>query len=73
MKTPTSVSRVQSGPAACAPQGAYQKPTLNRLGTFRELTQQDDLFGFFGWFFRPRTRDCMMSGSSTYTCHRGGR
>jgi hypothetical protein len=64
-----SVSRVASISTTGASQNAYVKPTLERIGTLRELTQHDE-YGFFGWFFRHHSRDCMMTGSSTYTCHR---
>jgi hypothetical protein len=69
MKVSMSVSSVRPGSDAGAPRSAYEKPTLDRLGTFRELTEHDD-FGFFGGFFRHHPRDCMMTGSSSYTCHR---
>ena len=46
----------------------YAKPTLERIGSFRELTQDDD-FGFFRWFFQYHRPHCAMTDSSSYTCY----
>lgn len=49
-------------------EGKYERPALDRLGTFRELTQHDD-FGILGGLLSHPSHGCMMTGSSTYTCH----
>lgn len=48
----------------------YAKPSLDRLGTFRELTQ-DDGSDFFGGILWHRPHRCMLTDSSSFTCHRG--
>jgi hypothetical protein len=50
----------------CGP-GLYVKPRLERLGTFRELTQAGGT-AFSDLFTTDGTDGCAMSGSSSYTC-----
>jgi hypothetical protein len=50
-----------------APERKYERPALERIGTFRELTQHD--FDIFGALLHHPPHGCMMTGSSTYTCH----
>jgi hypothetical protein len=58
-----------SDPGTGTPRG-YSKPTLERIGSFRELTQNDSsgFWDFLRWFLRHRPNPCTMTGSSTYTC-----
>ena len=49
--------------------GSYEKPRLERLGTFRELTQAGGA-AFSDMWTTDGTDGCAMNGSSSYTCSR---
>ena len=46
---------------------SYERPTLERLGTFRELTQSGGT-AFSDMFVTDSVVGCAMNGSSSYTC-----
>ena len=48
--------------------GRYEKPTLERLGDFRELTRSGGL-AFSDPWLTDGTAGCQMNGSSSYTCY----
>jgi hypothetical protein len=47
----------------------YGKPRLERLGTFRELTQSGGQ-AFSDMWTTDGTDGCALQGSSSYTCHK---
>jgi hypothetical protein len=49
--------------------GAYGKPRLERLGTFRELTQAGGA-AFSDLFTTDAAVGCVMTSSKTYTCYK---
>lgn len=57
--------------ASSGPQGrgAYGTPRLERLGTFRELTQAGAT-AFSDLFTTDSTDGCTMTSSSSYTCYK---
>jgi hypothetical protein len=48
---------------------SYGKPRLERLGTFRELTQSGGQ-AFSDMWTTDGTDGCALQGSSSYTCHK---
>jgi hypothetical protein len=68
MRSSMTESAVKDASDTGASHDRYARPILDRLGTFRELTQHDD-FGFFGGLFQHRPDGCMMSGSTSHGCH----
>lgn len=57
--------RVSGSPG---PPGSYGKPRLERLGTFRELTQSGGA-AFSDLFTTDNADGCVMTSSSSYTCN----
>jgi len=55
-----------SGPPAGS--GSYAKPRLERLGTFRELTQAGGA-SFSDMWTTDSNEGCVIRGSSTYVCY----
>jgi hypothetical protein len=56
--------------SGCPPagSGSYAKPRLERLGTFRELTQAGGA-SFSDLWTTDSADGCVISGSSSYTCY----
>jgi hypothetical protein len=55
------------GPQSPRGRGAYGKPRLERLGTFRELTQAGGA-AFSDLFTTDAAVGCVMTSSKTYVC-----
>jgi hypothetical protein len=53
--------------SASSEAGGYTKPTLERLGSFRELTRSGGL-AFSDQWMTDGSAGCQMNGSSSYTC-----
>ena len=58
---------VAGSPGPPGSHGSYVKPRLERLGTFRELTQAGGT-AFSDLWTTDGTVGCVMTSSSTYTC-----
>jgi len=64
-----SVERVV-GAGHSSAAGAYGKPQLQRLGTFRELTLGGGS-SFSDMWTTDGTDGCVLDSSSSYTCYKG--
>jgi len=63
------MSGIREGTSGPAGHGAYQRPRLDRLGSFRELTQAGGS-AFSDLFTTDGTDGCAMTSSSSYTCYK---
>ena len=62
------MQRIVAGcPGPPGGQGSYVKPRLERLGTFRELTQAGGA-SFSDMWTTDSADGCVMTGSASYTC-----
>jgi hypothetical protein len=58
---------VTGSPGPPSSRGSYAKPRLERLGTFRELTQAGGA-AFSDLWTTDSADGCALNGSSSYTC-----
>jgi hypothetical protein len=64
------MSGIQNGVSSgLAGRGAYQRPRLERLGSFRELTQAGGA-AFSDLWTTDAADGCAMTSSSSYTCYK---
>jgi len=61
--------RTTAAPGPPNGSGSYVKPRLEKLGTFRELTQAGGAH-FSDMWTTDSSDGCSMSGSDSYTCTR---